>query len=343
MPVIKLKLTFVGRDGCYLMSIPWPRRGRFPILIFFIFVSLFAVEIFLAGSKVTEKSPNFLPSSWAHVLPRQIAGWEAKGEDQFFDRNNLFDYMNGAGEIYLAFDFQWLFVREYTRGGSPSVIVEIYQMGSSEDAYGLFTQDTDGEDVVCGQDAIYAAGLLRFWKDRIFVRILAEKELPATRSIVIKLGEMIAAAISQEGKRPALVEFLPASGIRPRTIRFFHTVVSLNVHYYLSSVNVLNLSPATDAVLADYSVDGPKAKLLFVSYPSSAEASQAAGQFVIRYLEGRVLGEGELLIKEIDKGKWAGVQQRDKYLIIVLEADGLSLCQRLADEANDKIMKGKDQ
>lgn len=319
----------------------WAERGRQRNSFCSLVVSLFAVTTFLGGSKVTDTRSNFFQFFLADALPLRIDGWAAEGEDLHFDRNNLFDYMNGAGEIYLAFDFQFLFVREYTRATAPSVVVEIYQMGSSEDAYGLFTQDTDGEAVVCGQDAIYAQGLLRFWKDRIFARILAEKELPATRSVVMKLGEMMAAAIPEEGRRPALLQFLPSSGMKPRTVRFFHTQVSLNSHYYLSSANILNLSPATGALLVDYDVDGEKAKLLLVSYPSSAEASEAAGQFATRYLEKKTWKGQKLVVKEIDKGKWAGVQHEDKYAIIILEAEGRSLCQRLAHEAYQNIRKEK--
>ena len=48
----------------------------------------------------------------ARLLPGEIAGWKPAGEDRMFTRENIFDYMDGAGEIYLAFGFRQVLVRE---------------------------------------------------------------------------------------------------------------------------------------------------------------------------------------------------------------------------------------
>ena len=133
-------------------------------------------------------------------LSKTIYGWEAAAKDNLFDRKTIFDYMNGAGEIYLAYDFRILLVREYTKKSSPPIVAEIYQMSSSEDAYGVFSQDPDGEEVDLGQGALYGMGLLRFWKGKIFVRILAEKETAESKAAVMALGKKIAEAIPDKGK-----------------------------------------------------------------------------------------------------------------------------------------------
>ncbi len=241
------------------------KTGRLVVLTSFLIITLGPLS---KGAQMAINSQDFSALQLAEILPRQISGWIAKAEDQVFDRDHIFDYLDGAGEVYLAFDFRYVIVREYAKEGGPAVVVEVYQMGSSEDAYGVFTHDTDGEEVVCGQEAIYAAGLLRFWKDKVFVRILAEHETRATRQLVLKIGELIARAIPGEGKRPDLLGFLPSTGLRRQTIRYFHTLVSLNSHYYLSKANLLRLSPETEAFLADYELEGGKAKSLVIRYPS---------------------------------------------------------------------------
>ncbi|MGQ9672788.1 MAG: DUF6599 family protein [Candidatus Aminicenantales bacterium] len=291
------------------------------------------------GSQVSDKKQVFA-FALSEALPREMNGWRAKSEDQFFNRDNIFDYMDGAGEIYLAFDFQFLFVREYARKNFPSVVVEVYQMGSSEDAYGVFTQDTDGEEVRCGQAAVYAGGLLRFWKDTVFARILADKEKPEARSLVMKMGETLAAAIPREGKMPELIKFLPTQGLRPQTIRYFHTLVSLNSHYYFSSANILNLSPQTKVLLALYDFNGIKAKLLLAAYPSSEQAKKALAQFTSGYLEEEAPPEATLLTKKLEDGRFLGVELRGKFLILVFEADQPSLCRQLADEITPKLRGG---
>jgi len=109
-------------------------------------------------------------------LPQEVQGWNADGEDKVFTRQTIFDYMDGGGEIYLAYDFQRLLTREYARENAPRIVAEVYQMASSGDAYGIFTHDTDGQPVSVGQSALYSPGLLRFWKHRFFVRLQAEDE-----------------------------------------------------------------------------------------------------------------------------------------------------------------------
>jgi len=245
--------------------------------------------------------------------------------------------MDGAGEIYLAYDFRFIFVREFAQENAPSIVVEIYQMSSSEDAFGVFTQDTDGGDVELGQGAIYAAGLLRFWKDRIFVRILADKETPEAKSAVMKLGEMIAAAVHQEGKRPGLISALPSEGLRVKSLRYFHTLVSLNSHYFLAGENILNLSPETEAVLAQYERGKSRARLLLVAYPSSNKAEAANKQFAEIYLKEKPAPEGKLHPIELEDSKFSSVTRKGRFLLIVLEADTFPLCERLALEISHRL------
>lgn len=283
---------------------------------------------------------NKLPpaaSSFASILPQEISGWQKTQEDQVFSRENIFDYIDGAGEIYLAYDFRFVFVREFAKQNAPSIVVEIYQMSSSEDAFGVFTQDTDGDDVELGQGAIYAAGLLRFWKDKIFVRILAGKETPESKSTVMKLGEMIAAAVPQEGRRPGLISALPSEGLKPKSLRFFHTLISLNSHYFLASENILNLSPETEAVLAQYERGKSRARLLLVAYPSSSKADAANKQFAEIYLKEKAAPAGKMQSIELGDGKFSSVMRKGRFLILILEAETLPLCERLSKEISQRL------
>jgi hypothetical protein len=284
--------------------------------------------------RMQENKPAYSGSAFASVLPAEISGWKTGREDQVFGRDNIFDYMDGGGEVYLAFDFRFLFVREYVKTAAPSIVVEIYQMSSSEDAFGVFTQDTDGDEVKAGQDGLYAGGLLRFWKSDIFVRILADQDTQEAKSTVLKLGGVIEASIIREGKRPQLISVLPAEGLRPKSLRYFHTLISLNAHYYLANVNILSLSPETQAVLARYDKDGAQARLLLVSYPSGEKALDACGRFVEMYLLERFVPGGRVRPKKLENGKFAGIVRKDKYLIITLDADDKALLEWLVKQVS---------
>lgn len=291
----------------------------------------------MSQSRKQENKLSSSASTFASILPQEISGWKSSQEDRVYGRDNIFDYMDGAGEIYLAFDFRFVFVREYAKTEAPSIAVEIYQMSSSEDAFGVFTQDMDGDDVKLGQGAIYAAGLLRFWKDKIFVRILADKERPEAKSVVMKLGEMIVAATPQEGAQPGLISALPSEGLRPRSLRYFHSLVSLNSHYFLARENILNLSPETEAVLAHYEREKQRARLLLVAYPSAIQAEAANKQFSEIYFRERHQPEGKMQLKKLEDSKFSSVMRKGRFLILALEAEALTLCEWLSQEISQKL------
>jgi hypothetical protein len=281
-------------------------------------------------------------STFASILPGEVSGWAKSREDEVFTRDNIFDYMDGAGEIYLAYDFRFVFVREYGKGNAPSMVVEIYQMSSPGDAFGVFTQDTDGDDVKMGQGALYAAGLLRFWKNTIFVRILADRETPEVKRVIMDLGVAIAKAEAEEGEKPDILNLLPPEGLGLKTLRYFHTLISLNSHYYLASANILGLSPETSAVLARYEIAGEKPRLLLIAYPSPGQAESAYAQFVRTYLKEKPLPEGKTIAAKLENEKYASAFWQGRFLILVLEAATPSLCERLSKDISSRL-EGKDR
>jgi len=265
------------------------------------------------------------------LLPKEIAGWSAAGEDRIFTRDTIFDYMDGAGEIYLAYDFQRLFVREYTREAAPPVVAEVYQMASSEDAYGIFSHDMDGKEVPIGQGAIYAMGLLRFWKDRIFVRILVEKETEETKEAVLALGRKIADAIPKEGKKPELVACLPAEGLLRQTVHYFHKQVILNSHYFLADVNLLNLSEKTQALLARYQKDGRKVRLLLCRHPTPEEAKAAFERFCKIYFADKPARKSLFRVEKVERGELVSARWMERLVILVFEAKDRKTCEWLTE------------
>lgn len=270
------------------------------------------------------------------ILPKHLEGWSTAGEDKVYTRSTIFDYMNGAGEVYLAYDFQQLFVREYTKESYGSVLVEVYQMGSSEDAYGVFTHDMEGEDVNIGQGAVYGLGLLRFWKGCIFSRVFAEKENDDTKSFIFTIAHRISDSIT-DGNVPLLVACLPEKGLMRRSIRYFHKKISLDVHYYLAESNILNLSERTSAVLSRYLRNGIKQWLLIVQYTDSKEAKKSYEQFNKIYFRNNLTFGQTERVEEVEEGKFVSVKCFDKFLILVFESADKSLARSIQEDAMKKL------
>ena len=203
-------------------------------------------------------------------LPKTVGVWTRPDTPRVIDSENIFEYMNGAGELYLAYRFDRLEVYEYTADGEKSILVELYYMETSDDAFGLLSLDWGGERVsfsvspaktsnqslTSSTRALYGAGLLRVWSDNLYCRIMAFRETPASKQAVLTLGKTIAAN-RRRPPEPELLKILPlhigsAWKLRKDRLSFFRSYLVLNSIYFLSQENILDLDFSTEAVIAPY-------------------------------------------------------------------------------------------
>jgi hypothetical protein len=264
------------------------------------------------------------------LLPAELETWEAPGPVVIFDRDSIFDYMNGAGEMYRAFDFRRLVVREYERSGSSGqrrLVAELYDMGRSSDAYGIFTQDTDGQSAEVGRAAIYSAGLLRFWRGRWFVRLLEDQAEAGSRVELEAIGRRIAEQLPDRGEPPAILRVVEGEGLIGPETRYFHDQISLDVQYYLASDNILGLSRQTEAVLARYQQGEDKLRLLVVRYPKAAEAAAAFSEFQRAWFPETGLRRSGRRVEALEDGRYVGAQRTGAWLLLVFESPDGPTCE----------------
>ncbi|MDH3384067.1 MAG: hypothetical protein OEM42_08415, partial [Deltaproteobacteria bacterium] len=131
--------------------------------------------------------------SLAAGVPRQVAGFAAEGQDATYDRKTIFDYIDGGAEVYLAYDMRGCLSRRYVAPGEPAVVLDLFDMGTSADAFGAFTLDRDGEPLDIEEDGLSREGWIRFWKGRFFVSIYAERETAGAREAALRLARAIEA------------------------------------------------------------------------------------------------------------------------------------------------------
>jgi len=250
-------------------------------------------------------------------IPRSIDAWSTGEKDRIFDSRSIFGYINGGAEVYRAYNMRNCVSRRYTKKNSPSVVLDIFDMGSSEDAFGVFTHDREGETQNIGQDGVYKPGWLSFWKDRFFISIYMEEEDKEAERAVIKLGKTIDAVIKEKGSRPSIIKALPKKGLLQQTIRYLHHPSVLNFHFYLADDNILFIGPQTPSTMAEYEINNQKIRLLLIDYPNQVEAEKSLKSVLKHYLPDANT-EG---FARLEDGKWAGAELKGKRLAVVLEAD----------------------
>src|SRR4030042_1130900 len=176
-------------------------------------------------------------------LPSEAAGWKWDEKEMKYNSRTLFDYIDGTAELYLAYGFQNLTVRRFEKSKQPPITIELYEMASSEDAYGVFSFERQDEAIGIGQGSEFGGGLLRFWKGNFFVSVLANGGGEEADAAILEIGKEVAAAIPASGTEPELLNLLPVTGWDRDKIRYFHLPLQLEKHYFVADENILGLSP----------------------------------------------------------------------------------------------------
>ncbi len=242
-------------------------------------------------------------------LPKTVGAWSRPDSPRTVTADTIFKYMNGAGELYLGYRFDHLEVFEYSTDNQNNILVELYYMQTSDDTFGLLSLDWGGEPIVLNGSradaaadsvwssttALYGAGLLRLRADRIYARIMAYRQTPASKKAVLALGKAIAAGRKQP-PAPELVK-IPASQIgsewklREDRLSYFRSYLVLNSIYFLSSENILELNHSTEAIIATYenktvkdSTGRNRCQFLLVKYENRELARKALRHFQKVYL-----------------------------------------------------------
>jgi hypothetical protein len=283
--------------------------------------ALLSAVLCAAGGEVKDFGPK---------IPKQVLDWKAAGDDAVYGRKTLYDYMDGGAEVYLAFDFREVFVRKYAGPGEDEIVLDIYDMGSPAEAFGMFSCDREDPEAGIGQGSEYGPGLLRFWRGRYFVSITVAGDEDRAEAAVLGLGRAVAPLLGPDGAPPALIGLLPPGGLKTAKTSYFHDHVHLSNRYFVSAENVLGLDSKTECVFAEYGGPGGEAgRLLLVRYPSAERARAAAAAFRKAVLSGS--GGDEAV--GTPAGKWSLVRTRENMLAAVFEASSKVYAERLGASA----------
>jgi len=310
-------------------------------LPFFLFISIMPGQ---TGGKMQESKPT---------LPKTVGAWTRPDSPQLVTAKNIFDYMDGAGELYIGYRYDHLESYEYKAQNQNNILVELYFMKTSDDAFGLLSLDWEGESVeLAGEPvgsskslqvrgapegsswprALYGEGLLRLWSDTIYARIMAYQETPESKEAVLALGRSIIKD-RENPPLPILLQKLPDSFpadwvLGQDRTSYFRSHLVLNSIYYLGQENMLDLDLNSEAVTSPYERKNSKGKqrihFLLIKYTDNRLASKALAHFHKVYLPEHPIflqsGYSEEIsnIFLIEDG-WLGYKIKDNTIAFIFE------------------------
>lgn len=213
----------------------------------------------------------------------QIAGWQLAAEIQRFEPKTLFEYINGAADLYLACDFEELQVAEYGNAQKASIIVEVYRHRTPRDAFGIYSQERlPAADILpVGAQGYIEKNILNFVTGRYYVKISSANTGAEDRDVLQTFATKVEERLDEKGGLPALLTAFPAEGKRGNSEKY----ISRNFLGY----------PFLNAVFtADYELAGRKFRLFIIE----ATDKNACREIVRKYLRQTKAPD-----KEINEGR----------------------------------------
>jgi len=224
------------------------------------------------------------------LLPA-LEGLVSVEEPQTYYPENLYEYINGAAEIYLSYGFKELIVAEYKKSDTPDAIsVEIYDMGDHKNSFGIYSAERypDNEFVSIGTQGYLEEGALNFLVGRYYIKLLCYDCEDRAGEMLKAFSEEIVRRVEDKAGFPALLEAFPTEGRL------------LNSEKYILK-NFMGYRFLHDGYLANYGIDG----LSFDCFLIEGENPEEAQNMLQHYLEAK----GPSNIQRVS----SGYQIKDRY------------------------------
>jgi hypothetical protein len=223
----------------------------------------------------------FADSDLSGLLPTaaQGKGWTPKSAPRLMRGEQIFDYMDGAGEIPMACDYRTLAVEEYTGKAGGTITIELYDMGNSANAFGLYSMKRlpNGRVVAMGQPGtpVQAQGgfhELLCHKGRYTVLLFGDDSGKVKDTDLLALGTTLVNGIREASPPPDLLRCLPQDGYTPRSVKYFHGKTALDTVKFLRE-DIFGMKARPEAAVATYTT--PPGKLMVIRYGSTTAAASA--------------------------------------------------------------------
>ena len=204
----------------------------------------------------------------ADIFP-ELSGWQKSGPPDSYTPDNLFEYINGAAEVYLSYDFQKLITQSYSNPNEQSITVDIYRHSNSNNGFGIYSQEKPekGDFLKIGTQGYYEQGVLNFYKGQFYIKLTAFDLKELDRSLLEKMAILINDQLPGKPVPPETVSCFPSKGKIENSERFI--LQNFLGHSFLHS-----------AFVANYLLDEKKFQIFIIE----ARRPEAADKMLTRYL-----------------------------------------------------------
>lgn len=255
----------------------------------------------------------------------ELSGFKKVSKYPVFKPENLWDFINGAADSYLALGFVDLNVIEYKKGKNV-IKLEVYKHSDNIMAFGIFASERSPSFrfLNLGAQGYITGGMINFYKGDSYVKIRTyskdEKIIRSAETLASKVAE----TIQGDSEMPSVLARFPESGRK------------INEETYINE-SVLGHKFLNKAFKADYSVGPDNFSVYIMSHNSNDETWKTAEAYLSSVkIDAAESESGKYMLSDGYNGT-IFLAWKEKYLVII---SGLSKDQTdLADKYSSEILQ----
>ena len=204
---------------------------------------ILGIIIFLWGPGVEAKEFDF----------PEITGWNQSGAIQTFIPKTLYEYINGAGDLYLMYECEELKVAEYQDDKKASVTIDVYRHKNAMYAFGIYSQERlpNANYINVGVQGYVESNVLNFLTGPYYVKISSYNTGAEDQEILLTFARKVSDNLGEIGAFPSILSSFPGEGKKKNAETFI-------------AKNFLGYSFLHSAFTADYELSGTKFRLFVI-------------------------------------------------------------------------------
>ncbi|MBM4329704.1 MAG: hypothetical protein FJ117_00530 [Deltaproteobacteria bacterium] len=183
----------------------------------------------------------------------EVSGWRQPEKPQVFSPESLYEYINGAADLYLKYDFQDLQVAEYVNEKKAAVTVEVYRHRTPTDAFGIYSQErlASANFLDIGAQGYSESMVLNFFRGVYYVKISSYNAGAEEKKIMTAFARKVDQILEGQATFPAILSSFPSEGKKKNTEKFI-------------AKDFLGYSFLYSGFIADYEIAGKKFKIFAI-------------------------------------------------------------------------------
>jgi len=295
--------------------------------ILFIFLSFLFTSVSSGAAEVSME--KVLPT------PECAPGWIVDDKVALFNKETLFERIDGEAELYFPYGFEMLAAARYASKKNPQIAVDadIYQLGSLLDAFGMYAnyRRKDDAEIKVGADGTISSSQLFFYQGRFLVRLQATGTTNLDQNVFLACARAITQNLPTNVNRPKELEMVMIPAVMQKSVRYI-------------AQSLLGYDFFRRGFIADAVLKGEEMQV-FIVLEDSRDASRKAFEQYSENLKTSGIDvhvietDGQISLNAVDPlyGN-VFVEQVGRYLIGSVRFKNTSAAKQLVDQIRKRIL-----